>query len=100
MMNEWQKRVGNWLSNHLQLPSDVVLELPRITTIGQFHAYIENHRGLIVFTDQELQLKLKKGALKITGNKLVIKTLLPEEILIEGTIDTIMFLEHKNETIN
>lgn len=98
-MNDWQKRVGNWLSNHLQLPSDVVLELPRITTIGQFHAYVENHRGLIVFTDKELQLKLTKGELKITGKRLVIKTLLPEEILIEGTIDSIMFVGLKNEPI-
>ena len=85
-MKKWQLQVGNWLTNHLKLPSDVLLELPRITTIGQFHAYIENHRGLILFTDTELQLKLTKGSLKIT--------LLPEEILVEGTIKEIVFLEN------
>ncbi|GGM31235.1 sporulation protein YqfC [Paraliobacillus quinghaiensis] len=92
-MKKWQLQVGNWLTNHLKLPSDVLLELPRITTIGQFHAYIENHRGLILFTDTELQLKLTKGSLKIVGDHFVIKTLLPEEILVEGTIKEILFLE-------
>ncbi|CQR46885.1 YabP family protein [Paraliobacillus sp. PM-2] len=96
-MNKWQQRLGNWLTNHLKLPSDIVLELPRITTIGQFHAYIENHRGLITFKDEEIQLKMTKGILQITGNNFVIKTLLPEEILIEGTISAIRFINETNE---
>lgn len=91
-MNNWQLRIGHWLTNHLKLPSDVMLELPRVTTIGQFHAYIENHKGLIIFTDKEIQLKMVKGTLKITGKDFVIKTLLPEEILIEGLISDIQFL--------
>ncbi|MDC3415559.1 sporulation protein YqfC [Aquibacillus salsiterrae] len=92
-MKKWQQRIGNWLTEHLELPSDVVLELPRITTIGQIHAYIENHQGLILFSDNELRLKMKQGYLKITGNKFVLRMMLPEEILLEGTIKEIVFIE-------
>ncbi|MFB1050776.1 sporulation protein YqfC [Paraliobacillus sp. JSM ZJ581] len=95
-MNKWQQRFSNWLIHHLKLPSDTVLELPRITTIGQFHAYIENHRGLIIFKDKEIQLKMEQGILKIIGQDFVIKTLLPEEILIEGTIYAIRFVNSDN----
>lgn len=91
-MKKWQRQVNTWLTNHLKLPSDVLLELPRITTIGHFHAYVENHRGLLVFTDCEVKLKLVNGSLRINGTDLVIKTLLPEEILIEGTISEIVFI--------
>ncbi len=91
-MNRWHQRIDNWLTNHLKLPSDVVLELPRVTTIGQFHAYIENHQGLIIFNEDEIQLKMSKGKLKITGRNFVIKTLLPEEILIEGIISSISYV--------
>lgn len=91
-MKKWHRQINTWLTNHLKLPSDVLLELPRITTIGHFHAYIENHRGLMLFSDQEIQLKLVNGSLSIKGNDLVIKTLLPEEILIEGTISEINFI--------
>ncbi|MFC0522566.1 sporulation protein YqfC [Pontibacillus salicampi] len=92
-MNKWQQRIGTWIAQHLDLPSDVVLELPRITTIGQIHAYIENHKGLLVFSDHELRLKLKRGQLKITGNNFVLRMMLPEEILLEGTIENISFID-------
>ena len=91
-MNKWQQRIGNWLTEHLELPSDVILALPRITTIGQIHAYIENHRGLVLFTDNELRLKMEYGYLKITGDNFVLKMMLPEEILLEGTIKDITFI--------
>ncbi|WP_202406258.1 sporulation protein YqfC [Pontibacillus yanchengensis] len=92
-MNKWQQRIGSWIAQHLDLPSDVILELPRITTIGQIHAYIENHKGLLIFSEQELRLKLKQGQLKITGKNFVLRMMLPEEILLEGTIENISFID-------
>ncbi|MDL4841502.1 sporulation protein YqfC [Aquibacillus rhizosphaerae] len=93
-MKKWQQRIGSWLSDHLELPSDVVLELPRITMIGQLHAYIENHRGLLLFSDNELRLNMGNGYLKITGSNFVLKMMLPEEILLEGTIKEIIFIDN------
>lgn len=93
-MKKWQQRIGNWLSDHLELPSDVVLELPRITTIGQLHAYIENHRGLLLFSDNELRLNMEYGYLRIIGDNFVLKMMLPEEILLEGKIKEIVFIEN------
>ncbi|QDP40647.1 sporulation protein YqfC [Radiobacillus deserti] len=92
-MKPWRQRIGNWLTNHLDLPSDVILELPRITTIGQLHAYIENHRGLVLFSDNELRLRMEYGYLKITGSQFVLKMMLPEEILLEGKIKEFTFIE-------
>ncbi|SHF68161.1 sporulation protein YqfC [Ornithinibacillus halophilus] len=91
-MKKIQQRIRPWLINNFALPSDVVLELPRITLIGQIHAYIENHKGLIVFTDKELKLRTTKGYVQITGSSFVLKTMLPEEILLEGTINDVRFI--------
>ncbi|OEH93737.1 sporulation protein YqfC [Bacillus solimangrovi] len=77
------------------LPADVVMDLPRITMIGQLHIYIENHRGLLVFSDNELRLSLKQGQLLIKGQNFVLKTMLPEEILLEGKIDEVTFVNEK-----
>jgi sporulation protein YqfC len=60
--------------------------------VGQIHVYIENHRGLLVFTDKELRLLLKQGQLLIKGKSFVIKTILPEEILLEGKIDQVIYI--------
>lgn len=82
-----------WITNQMDLPADVTMDLPRITMIGQIHIYIENHRGLLSFSDGELRLLLKQGQLLIKGNSFVIKTILPEEILLEGKIDQVIYLE-------
>ncbi|SDN09081.1 sporulation protein YqfC [Sediminibacillus halophilus] len=92
-MNKWKQRIENILTQHLELPSDVILELPRITTIGQIHAYIENHKGLILFSESELRLRMKDGYLRITGENFVLKMMLPEEILLEGKIKELAFIE-------
>ncbi|MEH7353198.1 sporulation protein YqfC [Neobacillus drentensis] len=92
MAKKWGQRVRNWMANKMDLPQDVMMDLPRITMIGQIHVYIENHRGLLAFTDKELRLLLKQGQLLIKGKTFVIKTILPEEILLEGKIDQVIYI--------
>ncbi|RDW19231.1 sporulation protein YqfC [Oceanobacillus arenosus] len=91
-MSKWQQRVRTLMVNYLALPSDVILELPRITIIGQIHVYIENHLGLATYSDTELKLKMKQGFVQIKGSSFVIKMMLPEEILLEGNITDVTFL--------
>jgi len=77
----------------MELPADVVMDLPRVTIVGQLHIYIENHKGLLVFTDKELRLLLKQGQLLIKGHSFVIKTILPDELLLEGKIEEVHYLD-------
>jgi len=92
MAKNWVGRVRSWMAKNMDLPQDVMMDLPRITMIGQIHVYIENHRGLLTFTDKELRLLLKQGQLLIKGKSFVIKTILPEEILLEGKIDQVTYI--------
>ncbi len=85
----------NWMTKQMQLPADVMMDLPRITMIGQLHIYIENHRGVLQFSNQELRLLLKQGQLLIKGDNFVIKTILPEELLLEGRIDQVLYLDER-----
>jgi len=91
-VSKWQQRMRSFLISTFKLPSDVILELPRITVIGQIHVYIENHKGLATYSDKELKLKVNKGYVQITGTGFVLKMMLPEEILLEGTITDIKFI--------
>ncbi len=92
MAKKWGQRVRNWMAKKMDLPQDVMMDLPRITMIGQIHIYIENHRGLLTFSDKELRLLLKTGQLLIKGKSFVIKTILPEEILLEGKIEQVIYI--------
>lgn len=92
MARNWGKKVKQLMTKTMDLPQDVMMDLPRITMIGQLHIYIENHRGLLAFTDSEVRLMLKNGQLLIKGDAFVIKTILPEEIMLEGKIDKVYFI--------
>ncbi|MBA4535873.1 sporulation protein YqfC [Bacillus aquiflavi] len=92
MTKKWGQFVRNWMTKKMDIPQDVMMDLPRITMVGQIHIYIENHRGLITFSDKELRLLLKKGQLLIKGKSFVIKTILPEELLLEGNIDQVTYI--------
>jgi sporulation protein YqfC len=92
MAIRWGLKVRRWMTEKMDLPQDVMMDLPRITMIGQIHIYIENHRGLLAFSDKELRLLLKQGQLLVKGKGFVIKTILPEEILLEGKIDQVIYI--------
>ena len=92
MARNWSQQLKQLIVKRMDLPEDVMMDLPRITMIGQLHIYIENHRGLLAFTDKEVRLMLKHGQLFIRGSSFVIKTILPEEILLEGKIEQVLFI--------
>lgn len=93
MGKKWRARMKQWFVDKAELPADVVLDLPRVTMIGHLHLYIENHHGLLSFSSQQLELRLSTGKLQVQGENFVIKTILPEEILLEGNIQHVKFVE-------
>ncbi len=93
MAKRWLSAAKRRFAAVMDLPQDIMLELPRITMIGDIHIYIENHKGILVFSDTELRLMLKQGHLLIKGNKFILKTILPEEILLEGEIHQVLFID-------
>ncbi|MBS4217108.1 sporulation protein YqfC [Bacillus sp. FJAT-49711] len=93
MAKKWTNNIRKWMAFKMELPPDVVMDLPRVTIVGQLHIYIENHKGLLVFTDKELRLLLKQGQLLIKGKSFVIKTILPDELLLEGKIEEVQYLD-------
>lgn len=99
-MKKWQQRIRSLLMEQFSLPSDVVMEMPRITIIGHLHFYIENHQGLALYTNEELRLKVANGFVCIKGHSFVLKMMLPKEIMLEGTISEVLFLNQEGEKKN
>lgn len=91
-VKKWHQKIRRGLIKYMELPSDVILELPRITMIGQLHVYIENHEGLVSYSDSELKLKAHKGYIQVLGSSFVLKKMYPSEILLEGVITDIRFI--------
>lgn len=97
MPRKWFTNAKRAFAQSFDLPKEVLLDIPRITMIGQLHIYIENHKGLINFTNKELRLHMKNGQLLVRGKDFVIKTILPDEILLEGEIEGVNFINDEEK---
>ena len=75
------------ISEVLELPKDVVLDLPKIILTGNIGITISNHKGIIEYTQEILRINSGIGIIKIEGEKLELKTILSEEIIVIGTIE-------------
>ncbi|NOU85196.1 sporulation protein YqfC [Paenibacillus sp. LMG 31460] len=90
-MRRLTRKWNQFTAKILDLPQDVVQDLPRITMIGNVQLYVENHRGVLHFSSEKLKLELTKGTLEVFGKQLVIRAILSEEVFIEGLIDHVKY---------
>ncbi|MCY9669113.1 sporulation protein YqfC [Paenibacillus alginolyticus] len=90
-MRRLTRKWNQFTAKILDLPQDVVQDLPRITMIGNVQLYVENHRGVLHFSSENLKLELTKGTLEVFGKQLVIRAILSEEVFIEGLIDHVKY---------
>ena len=74
-------------SELFELPKEVVLGLPRLTLVGNLQLLVENHRGVIAYSDQVIRIGASNGELVIKGRELQIKNLYAEELMIKGIIE-------------
>lgn len=88
-MSRISRKLRKWASETLDLPQDILFDLPRLTLIGSRQLYIENHRGVLDFSPDVIVLALSQGRLRVEGQQLVIKSILPEEVCVEGHITNI-----------
>ena len=79
------------LAVFLDIPQDIVLDLPRITMLGNKQLLVENHKGIIEYTPLLVRIKLNQGELIITGEELTLGNLQAEQILVEGTVRDITY---------
>lgn len=84
-------KLKNRFSSVLDIPKDVMLDLPKITVIGDIQIYIENHRGIIEYTSELVRLSTSLGQLSIKGKNLILRNISIEEIYIDGEIQEIAF---------
>lgn len=92
-MASFGRRLRSWTNGVLDLPQDLLQDLPRITMVGNHELHIENHRGVLHFGSGRLEIALTRGSLEITGEDLSITSILGRELAVEGVIGEIKYKE-------
>lgn len=82
-------RVGQRVAEILELPKEIVMDVPKVTITGNIQLNIENHRGIMQYEIDKIRVSTSIGVLTVTGNNLVIKNIVPEEIVVTGEIGNV-----------
>ncbi|NLW56022.1 MAG: sporulation protein YqfC [Firmicutes bacterium] len=85
------------VADFFELPSEIVLDLPRLVLTGKQRLLIENHRGIKEYAKALIRLSTPVGTLRISGQDLEILAIAQEQVEIEGRIDQIEWEERGEE---
>lgn len=81
-----EKSIKKTFATMLELPTEILLNLPLITIIGNEQLSIENYKGVIEYTEEKIRLNTSCGILKVEGKKLFLKEITAESIEVTGKI--------------
>ncbi|KUK84101.1 MAG: Uncharacterized protein XD97_0034 [Pelotomaculum thermopropionicum] len=89
---DFKRKVQRQFSEYLEFPGDVMLDLPKIILVGNIQLFIENHRGIIEYTPEGVRVSVGEGEVAVTGQDLMLRNILPDELCVEGRIRSLNFL--------
>lgn len=78
-------------AERLSLPADVVAGAPRVEIIGCRQVFIENHRGVLEYGNELIDVNGGKVTVRIQGDELSLKAMNKNELLIGGNILSVSF---------
>lgn len=80
------------VADMLELPKEILLNIPLLTIIGREQLSIENYNGIVEYTDEQIRLNTSCGVLKIQGKNLSIKEITSENMDIYGIIFSLEYI--------
>jgi sporulation protein YqfC len=92
-MDKRREIISKAMADLLEIPADLVLDLPRLTITGRNELYLENHKGIIEYSTVRMRINLSRGFLEVNGDNLEIQALMPDEMRVIGEISSIKYLD-------
>ncbi len=90
-MRKKLREVKTTVSEMFELPKDIMLNLPRISMIGNNQMLVENHRGVIEYTPQRIRLNSTIGVIRVEGQDMDLKNIAVDDVMITGLIKHVEF---------
>ncbi|MCL2387735.1 MAG: sporulation protein YqfC [Defluviitaleaceae bacterium] len=75
----------------LALPKEIALDLPVVMATGRGEVNVENYKSILEFTDERIKVNTKDGAMTIEGERLKLRQVTTENVLISGRITGIKY---------
>lgn len=87
------KKLGEKVADLLDMPKDIVLDLPKIMILGNKEMNIENFKGIIEYDSEIIRLNIKGAMLTIKGKNLDIRAITDEDVSVCGEFSAVEFMD-------
>ncbi|MDR3728411.1 MAG: YabP/YqfC family sporulation protein [Oscillospiraceae bacterium] len=74
------------------LPADVIAGLPHLEMIGGRQLFLEQHKGLLAYSDTAIDINTGTLVVRVRGTGLQLLAMTAEELRVGGTIEAVEFL--------
>ncbi|SFP60468.1 sporulation protein YqfC [Oscillibacter sp. PC13] len=78
--------VLNSVAELFDLPADVMAGLPHLEMMGSRQLYVENHTGILAYSEEQIDVNTSAGVLRVSGRGLSLLAMTAEELRIGGHI--------------
>lgn len=85
---EKAKNLKEKFTDMMELPRELLLNISRITILGNEDIFIENYKGITEYDDNMIRLN---NGIVVWGEKLNVNEITDSEILITGRINNVEF---------
>jgi len=84
-------RTKETIAEKLDLPRDVVLNIPKIVITGDNEIIIENHKGVILFDEKEIKINSNVGVIDIYGSGFEILFMGGSTLTVRGKFKSVVY---------
>ncbi len=93
--NKGVKKIGikEKVTEILELPKEIVLNMPKLTMLGNGDLIVENYKGILQYDEGVIRLNTTSGIIQVKGTNIYIKEITLESIMIFGEIQSLEFMK-------
>ena len=84
-------RIREKVAGFLTVPKEVALDLPLVMATGRGEVNIENYKSLLEFSEEKIRVRTKDGNMTVEGERLKLRQITTENVLITGLITGILY---------
>ena len=71
---------------------DLIQNVPIVELYGTARIFVENHLGIIIYTQEEIQIKMQYGILIVKGSALILLQIGKEQLVIKSNIESLQLI--------
>lgn len=87
------------VSKFLEIPREVISNVPKITVTGFDEVLIENFKGILEYEDYFARISTSIGIININGFNLKLNQMTDDDILVSGRIESLDFETKKDYSL-